>query len=115
MSLSAVDIREDDTLGVIGGEEYPIRKVSDWAWGKPSLAMKRLLKVRAYTKRAPAVSGGKVAAKVAHLTDLRCTPLDPVDAQTQARLGFDTPIQLYQTFVEGEPYLHLYVERVRAQ
>lgn len=63
--------------------------------------MERFLTVTASTKRSPALAGGKRGAPVAHLTSLRCTPLDPVDPELRQRVALNTPHELLQTFVAG--------------
>jgi len=57
--------------------------------------------VTASTKRVAAPVSGKTTTPAANLTGVKCTPLDPVDAELQKRLGLDTPHELLQTFVEG--------------
>ncbi len=54
--------------------------------------------VEASTKRTPAISGGKRGAPVTQVASLRCTPLDPVDAELRQRLGLSTPMELLQVF-----------------
>lgn len=61
-----------------------------------------LLTETAGTRRA-AISGGKRGEPTAHLAGLACTPLDPVDPETRHRLAIETPHQLLQTFVGGDP------------
>jgi len=64
-------------------------------------AFRHMATVRASTKRAAAPVSGKTSAPAANLASLKCTPLDPVDAELSKRLGLDTPHELLQTFVEG--------------
>lgn len=64
--------------------------------------MRRFLTVTASTKRAPALSSGRRGAPVAHVTSLKCTPLDPVDPEMRQRLALNTPHELLQTFVKDE-------------
>ena len=52
------------------------------------------------TKRAT-ISSGKRGAAVANLTGLKCTPLDPVDAELATRAGLSTPLEVWQTFIQG--------------
>lgn len=61
----------------------------------------RAATITASTKRAPASSGGKRGQPVAYLTEIRVTPLDPVDAETRQRLALNTPHELLQTFAHG--------------
>lgn len=70
--------------------------------------MDRFLTVTASTKRAPALSSGKRGAPAAHVTSLKCTPLDPVEPDLRKRMALETPHELLQTFtnetdiVEGD-------------
>lgn len=70
--------------------------------------MRRFLTVTASTKRAPAVASGKRGTPTTQVASLRCTPLDPVDAELRQRLALSTPHELLQTFtaetniVEGD-------------
>lgn len=102
-----LDIREGDIF-VAGGREYPIRSCATWAWDA-GRAMRRLLRVTASTKRAPAMSGGKRGAPVTHLVGIRSTPLDPLDPETQRRLALETPHELLQTYVDGGNGFHVLV------
>lgn len=95
----ALDIREGDIF-VAGGKEYPIRSCAEWRWFA-GRSMRRLLRVTASTKRAPAMSGGKRGAPVTHLTGIRSTPLDPLDPEVAERLALNTPHELLQTVVDG--------------
>lgn len=79
-----------------------------WYW--PGMALSgarrdagflRAATITASTKRAPATSSGKRSAPVTHLTDIRVTPLDPVDAETRQRLALNTPHELLQAFADG--------------
>jgi hypothetical protein len=55
----------------------------------------------ATTKRTPAMVGNKRGAPAANLADVKCTPPDPVDAETMRRLNLNTPAQLKQCFVDA--------------
>lgn len=50
-------------------------------------------------KRPPITVGGKRGTPTIFLTDIRCTPLDPVDPDIRFRLAVETPHELLQTFV----------------
>ena len=56
--------------------------------------------VTASTKRAVMTSGIQ-AEPTENLTSLKCTPLDPVDAELRHSLELETPHELLQTFVDG--------------
>jgi hypothetical protein len=49
---------------------------------------RRTMTVTASTKRNPAVSGGKIGTAVTQVASLKCTPLDPVDAEARARCDY---------------------------
>lgn len=51
-----------------------------------SASFRRLATVVASTRRPPAVADGKRGEAVTHLTELRCTPLDPADAAMRGQL-----------------------------
>lgn len=108
----ALDIREGDTL-VVGVDEYPIRSCAEWSW-RFGHGFRRMATVTASTKRSPAISGGKRGTPTTNLTELSCTPLDPVDAEVRQRLGLDTPHELLQTFIAGgTTFYHLVVEELK--
>ncbi len=108
-----IDIVEGDVL-VVNGKEYPIRAVGEWADFPPnSLAFKRLATVTAATKRSPALTSGVRGAMTINLIGVRCTPLDPVDAERRSRLKLNTPNELLETFVDGDPYLRLTLEDLK--
>lgn len=66
-------------------------------------AFDRLATETASTKRLPAISNGKRGTATVNVGTISCTPLDPVDADLQQRLELDTPHELLQTFVRGDP------------
>lgn len=49
------------------------------------------------TKRAGA------AGFAAHLSNLKCTPLFPVSAETQTRLDIQSPYKTFETFLQDNP------------
>lgn len=109
------DIKNGDFL-VVGGTEYPIRSVAVWVM-RPSMsvAVRRLARVNAETKRNPDVVAGKRAAPETNLTGLKCTPLDPIEPEIRERLAINTPHTLLQTFVtDNESFLHLVLEDLQA-
>lgn len=65
-----------------------------------SPSFRRLASVTAATKRPPALAGGKRGAPETYLTNLRCTPLDPVDAELRQRLALDAAHELLKTLVD---------------
>ena len=66
-----------------------------------SLSFKLMATVTASTTRAPSISGGKRGVAVENLSTLKCTPLDPVDADIREQFATATPMELRQTFCQG--------------
>lgn len=114
MTPTSLDIKEGDLL-VVGGREYPIRHVAEWAMSRASYrSFARQATVSASTKRSPAVVSGKRGTPATNLTNLYCTPLDPVDPETARRLVLDTPHELKQTFLDSTTgFYHLVVEDLK--
>jgi hypothetical protein len=112
----ALDIDAGDVL-VVSSTEYPIRAVEHYeshGFGTSS-AFSLLASVSCSTKRSPATSGGKRGAPAEHLTGLSCTPLDPVDAETETHMEVKTPYTTRQTFIsDGTDYARLIVNERRA-
>lgn len=52
------------------------------------------------TKRSVIV-GGQGSAPTENLIGLYCTPLDPVDGEVSSRAGLQSPLGIWQTFIEG--------------
>lgn len=110
-----MDIKEGDIL-VVAGVDYPVRAVSEYSSERlnNTRTFQTYTTVDATTKRSPAVSSGKRGAPVANLTGLKCTPLDPVDAETRRRLGLETPHELKQTFLaDSFGYIFLVLEELK--
>ena len=67
-----------------------------------SKAFTLLASVTASTKRPPAAASGKIGAAATSISSLKCTPLDPVDAEMRQRLPQLAQYgELLQTFVQG--------------
>lgn len=66
-----------------------------------SLSFARQLLVTASTKRPPAITSGKRGEPVEWVTELPCTRLTPVSAETQKRLALETPTNIYETFCDA--------------
>jgi len=49
-------------------------------------------------KRPPVTVGGKRGSSTIFLTNVACTPLDPVDPEIRFRLAVETPHEILQTF-----------------
>lgn len=66
------------------------------------LAMRRLMTVAAAVKRPPTPAGTPAlgGAMTVILPAIRCTPLDPVNAETALRAGLSTPHGVLRTFVD---------------
>jgi hypothetical protein len=55
-----------------------------------------------------------VAAATTYLTGLKCTPLDPVDADLALSAGLDTPHETLQCFVaDGSGFIHLILQDLK--
>lgn len=101
----ALDIKQGDYL-VVGSRGYPIRDCNVWDWPYRRTGIKRIVRVTAETRRRkPMTVQQKWTGMDQILTDVRCTPLDPISesiAQSiRMRLGLDTPHVLLQTYVDG--------------
>ena len=64
------------------------------------MSMTRFLTVTASTKRAPTIASGKRGAATTKVASLKCTPLDPVDAEVRQRLALQTPHEALETFTQ---------------
>ena len=108
------DIKPGDLL-VVNEVEYPIRSVAEWDVDfRTHASFLRMAKKTASTKRNPGVVGGKRGDPVTNLTNLPCTPLDPVNAEIVKRLAIDTPYELLQTFITADTVTyHLVIEDLR--
>jgi hypothetical protein len=108
----ALDIRRDDLL-TIGAVEYPVKAVAvyDQTGLGATAGLSRMARTSCSTKRYPEISGGKRSAAAVNLTGLKCTPLDPVDADTARRNELNTPYQLRTTFIgDGSSFAQIFVE-----
>lgn len=101
----ALDIQKGDAL-VIGNKVYPIKHCAEWTTNQMNtVGFRRMATVTARIQRT------KKNAPVLAVTTYKCTPLDPVDAETRRRLEIETPLEVKQTFIaDGTEFLHLYVE-----
>lgn len=108
-----MDIRNGDIL-VVGTAEYPIRAVSWWEGEITLRGFARLASKDAYTKRSPAISGGKVGAAVTQEAAIKCMPLDPLDPEIRERMGLQTPHELLQTYVpDAGGFFYLVLEELK--
>lgn len=108
----AVDIANGDYL-VLNGRDYPVRSVAVWTDFPrgASASFRRMARYRADTRRAPDTVAGKRSAAAIYLTNLSCTPLDPVSPETAARLELKTPYTLAQVVIgDREGFVHVIVE-----
>jgi hypothetical protein len=103
-----MDIREGDFL-VVGSDEYPIKSCADWTKsGMNSTSFRRMATVTAGTKRT------KKGEPATVLSNLKCTPLDPVDPELRRRLALETPHELLQTFIaDSAGFVHLILEDLK--
>lgn len=112
-----LDIVEGDILVmVVGGKEYPIKSCAEWESDRMNTAgFRRMAKKACKTKRAGSVSSTDAGQIAVNLSDLRCTPLDPVSPEIQKRVALDTPMELLQTFLtDGDGFVHLVLEDIKA-
>lgn len=65
----------------------------------------RLATVTASTERRP-ISGVIESNAVAVVTSMQCLPLDPVSPETIRRTNMTTPINMLETYVEGDLDIH---------
>lgn len=108
--LSATLPQAGDWL-IVGSSAYPILAVGEWQDLGNTQSFAHIANLAASTQRPPTMSGGKRTAPVSHLAGLYCTPLDPIDEDTQRRLVLDAPYQALQTFLtDGVQYGHLIIE-----
>lgn len=111
-----MDIVEGDWI-VVGDKEYAIKSCAEWdtsIQNVQSRAFRRMAVKDCYTKRSPAISGGKRGVSVTNLDGLKCTPLDPVSPDIQRRVALDAPMELLQTFVtDGDGFVHLVIEDIK--
>lgn len=103
-----MDIQSGDFL-VVGAKSYPIRSCEIWATDSMNTrGFRRMCTVSASTKRTRRGEPSVV------LSSVRCTPLDPIDAELRKRLALETPNTLLQTFVaDGEGFLRLALEDLK--
>lgn len=109
-----IDIRNGDLL-VVNGLEYPVKAAAWWDGSRASVSsFLRMATVTASTKRNPPPISGVRGAPITNLTGLKCTPLDPVDAETRKRLVIETPHNILQTYVYSTTgFTHLVVEDLK--
>ncbi len=109
-----LDIKEGDVL-TVGGLDYQIKSVAEWSGQKVTPTFRRLASLSAATKRATmdALTGKRTAATT-YLSNLTCTPLDPVSAELASTMGLDTPHELKQCFLgDSTGFLHVVIEELK--
>jgi hypothetical protein len=67
-----------------------------------SRSFKRMAVERCDIKRSPVTAGGRIGTPVAYLSDLPCTPIDPVDAEVRQRPLFQAINEIVQTFISTD-------------
>jgi hypothetical protein len=88
----------------VAGKDYPIKLCEKYTNAHFARGpFQRIATVTASTKQKDAVVTGQRGAPVAHVASLKCTPLDPVDAETRARTVTQQGVRLLQTFVDLYP------------
>ena len=78
------------------GERSHLRSLGDLPG---EMGMQRFMTLRADVLRSPPVTDGRRGVPEQHLTNIPCTPLDPVEPDLRERLGLRTPHELLQTFM----------------
>ena len=66
-----------------------------------SASFTKLATVTASTTRSPAVSSGKIGAKVTNIVKLKCTPIDPLDPKIAETIILESPATLLITYCEA--------------
>lgn len=92
-----LDIKRTDTL-VVGSKSYNIKSIEPYTGFGTTASFARMATVTASTKRRPTVSSGERGALATAIASLKCTPLDPVQADVALDPGLKQPHVLLQTF-----------------
>jgi hypothetical protein len=109
-----LDVIEGDLL-TVSGRDYPIKSVAEWSGQKVTPTFRRLASLSAATKRSTKDDAtGKRTAATTHLSNLTCTPLDPVSAELASSMGLDTPHELKQCFLgDTSGFVHVVIEDLK--
>ena len=109
-----VDIKEGDVL-VVSGKEYTVRAVGSWVMsGGNSRSFLKLASKTAAIKQPAEIVDGKRGLPEFSQTGLKCTPLDPVTAETQISMGIQGPFELLQTYLADEDgYYQVFIEQAK--
>ena len=109
----SIDIVHGDIL-VVGVKEYPIKAVADWADFGTTSSFQKLATTPCSTLRPAAIVAGRRGDPEPSLSNLFCTPLDPVDSELRQRLAIETPHELLQTFIaNGDGFIHIIIEDLK--
>lgn len=68
----------------------------------PSATVGRFMRARCDILRIPTVSGGKSTDAVSHLSEVRCTPLVPLNNEVALRNGIDAPGSSKVTYIDSD-------------
>jgi hypothetical protein len=98
-----LDIKAGDIL-VVDGKQYPIKACEAWVLTQPGVnalqfGFLMMATLQATVLRNPPMTNGKRGDPQINLANLRCTPLDPVQADIVMRMGLSTPFDVLQTVV----------------
>lgn len=116
--MPTYDIK-DAAILTVNSKDYPIiacEKLTATSFSRPGIA--RMATVTASTKKAATITGGKSDTFATHISSLKCMPLDPVDAKTQARLVTAQGVRTLHTLLDLYPldgtngYAHLVLEEL---
>ncbi len=92
-----LDIRRTDTF-VTNGRAYNIKSVEPYTGFGTTASFARMATQTASVQRRPAVASGERANLQTVIPSLKCTPLDPVQADVALDPGLKQPHILLQTF-----------------
>lgn len=109
----------DAVILTVSGTDYPIRLIERFSATHFSRGMfKHMATVTASTKKAATIASSQRGTPVAHIASLKCTPLDPLDAETRNRVVTNQGEHLLMTFVDlyaiegSDGYARLVVEEL---
>lgn len=109
-----IDVVDGDLL-TVGGVDFPIRSVDEFSTTQMNTAsFARMATLSAATKRSVTASGRRGAA-TAHLTGLKCTPLDPAPIRPNVQTTeLQSPAKMLVTFItDGDGFVRLEIEDIR--
>ncbi len=95
---------------VLDGKEYAIRNCNPWL-DTPSESILALMPKRASTKKPPLMVANKRGAPVDNLSNISCSPVWVASSDTREREKLQTPIDLWECYLDGgDTIYHLVLE-----